>query len=159
LFSEEDLTRFFQILLQTDDDLRRKPDPRVHLEMGLLRLINAGRLAPLEELMAELRGGSGSTAASAAARSAGSAAPFVPSKREMASAAAAGAFSSAPREGAAPVRESFSASVTQPENAAPKVSVPSFAPPPEVDVPTSETASAPAKSAEPQSAKILAQGL
>jgi DNA polymerase-3 subunit gamma/tau len=57
LFSEEDLTRFFQILLQTDDDLRRKPDPRVHLEMGLLRLINAARLAPLEELLAELKGG------------------------------------------------------------------------------------------------------
>jgi DNA polymerase-3 subunit gamma/tau len=56
-FSEEDLTRFFQILLQTDDDLRRKPDPRVHLEMGLLRLINASRLAPLEELLADLRGG------------------------------------------------------------------------------------------------------
>ena len=55
LFSEEDLTRFFQILLQTDDDLRRKPDPRVHLEMGLLRLINAARLAPLEELLAELK--------------------------------------------------------------------------------------------------------
>jgi DNA polymerase-3 subunit gamma/tau len=57
LFSEEDLTRFFQILLQTDDDLRRKPDPRVHLEMGLLRLIHASRLAPLEELLAELKGG------------------------------------------------------------------------------------------------------
>jgi len=57
LFSEEDLTRFFQILLQTDDDLRRKPDPRVHLEMGLLRLINASRLAPLEELLAELTAG------------------------------------------------------------------------------------------------------
>jgi DNA polymerase-3 subunit gamma/tau len=56
-FSEEDLTRFFQILLQTDDDLRRKPDPRVHLEMGLLRLINASRLAPLEELLAEMRSG------------------------------------------------------------------------------------------------------
>src|SRR5436305_1568690 len=56
-FSEEDLTRFYQILLQTDDDLRRKPDPRVHLEMGLLRLINAARLAPLEELMAEVRSG------------------------------------------------------------------------------------------------------
>src|SRR5467141_706699 len=55
LFSEEDLTRFFQILLQTDDDLRRKPDPRVHLEMGLLRLINAARLAPLEELLGELK--------------------------------------------------------------------------------------------------------
>jgi DNA polymerase III subunit gamma/tau len=57
LFSEEDLTRFFQILLQTDDDLRRKPDPRVHLEMGLLRLVNASRLAPLEELLAELKTG------------------------------------------------------------------------------------------------------
>jgi DNA polymerase III subunit gamma/tau len=59
LFSEEDLTRFFQILLQTDDSLRRAPDPRVHLEMGLLRLINAGRLAPLEELMAEWNGAGG----------------------------------------------------------------------------------------------------
>jgi DNA polymerase III subunit gamma/tau len=58
-FSEEDLTRFFQILLQTEDDLRRRPDPRVHLEMGLLRLINASRLAPLEELLAEVRGGGG----------------------------------------------------------------------------------------------------
>jgi DNA polymerase III subunit gamma/tau len=56
-FTEEDLTRFFQILLQTDDDLRHKPDPRVHLEMGLLRLINAARLAPLEELLAEVRSG------------------------------------------------------------------------------------------------------
>jgi DNA polymerase-3 subunit gamma/tau len=59
-FSEEDLTRFFQILLQTDDDLRRKPDPRVHLEMGLLRLINASRLAPLEELLAEMKSGTAS---------------------------------------------------------------------------------------------------
>ncbi len=57
LFSEEDLTRYFQILLHTDDDLRRKMDPRVHLEMGLLRLVNAARLAPLEELLAETRGG------------------------------------------------------------------------------------------------------
>ena len=36
-FSEEDLTRFFNILLATDDDLRRKPDPRLHLELGLLQ--------------------------------------------------------------------------------------------------------------------------
>jgi DNA polymerase-3 subunit gamma/tau len=55
-FTEEDLTRFFQILLATDDDLRRKPDPRLHLELGLLRLVNAQRLAPLEEILADLRG-------------------------------------------------------------------------------------------------------
>src|SRR5438128_5021378 len=104
-FSEEDLTRFFNILLQTDDDLRRKPDPRVHLEMGLLRLINAGRLAPLEELLAELRGGSASGMSNAAARSAVSAAPASPAKREMASAEAAGASAPAPRESAAALRE------------------------------------------------------
>jgi DNA polymerase-3 subunit gamma/tau len=64
LFSEEDLTRYFQILLDTDDDLRRKPDPRIHLEMGLLRMVNAARLAPLEKVLAELNGeGSPRTAA------------------------------------------------------------------------------------------------
>jgi len=55
-FTEEDLTRFFQILLATDEDLRRKPDPRLHLELGLLKLVNAQRLAPLEEILADLRG-------------------------------------------------------------------------------------------------------
>jgi DNA polymerase-3 subunit gamma/tau len=76
-FTEEDLTRFFQILLQTDEDLRRKPDPRVHLEMGLLRLINAQRLAPMEELLAELRSGAPAGVASAGGgmRSTASAAP------------------------------------------------------------------------------------
>jgi DNA polymerase-3 subunit gamma/tau len=70
LFSEEDLTRFFNILLQTDEDLRRKPDPRVHLEMGLLRLIHAGRLAPFEELLADLgdTNGNGGAAKSSTAR-------------------------------------------------------------------------------------------
>ena len=85
LFGEEDLTRFFQILLETDDDLRRKPDPRVHLEMGLLRLINASRLAPLEELLAELKSGvSGGGANTGAPRSAARAGASAPSSRSTA---------------------------------------------------------------------------
>ena len=81
-FSEEDLTRFFQILLQTDDDLRRKPDPRVHLEMGLLRLINASRLAPLEELLAELKSGVPSSGAGrGTARGATVATAFAPTPK------------------------------------------------------------------------------
>src|ERR1700676_4427832 len=56
-FTQEDLTRFFQILLHTDDDLRHKLDARLHLEMGLLRLVNASRLAPLEEILADLEAG------------------------------------------------------------------------------------------------------
>lgn len=87
LFSEEDLTRFFQILLQTDDDLRRKLDPRVHLEMGLLRLIHAKRLAPLEELLAEMRAGtSGSDGGRTGQRSAAVAAPGAFASRAMDSA-------------------------------------------------------------------------
>jgi DNA polymerase III subunit gamma/tau len=74
-FSEEDLTRFFQILLQTDEDLRRKPDPRVHLEMGLLRLINASRLAPLEELLAEVRSGTATSSTGTASSRTTAAAP------------------------------------------------------------------------------------
>ena len=106
-FGEEDLTRFFNILLQTDDDLRRKPDPRVHLEMGLLRLVHAGRLAPLEELLADLSGaiGNGGPVKSTAARaSAPVAAPERSAKIEMASPAVAGVGSTlatAPRTSAA----------------------------------------------------------
>ncbi|MBI1983995.1 MAG: DNA polymerase III subunit gamma/tau [Acidobacteria bacterium] len=56
LFSEEDLTRFFQILLRTEGDLRYSLAPRFHLEMGLLKLVHAGKLASLELLLGELRG-------------------------------------------------------------------------------------------------------
>src|SRR5271155_4658838 len=69
-FSEEDLTRFFSILLETDYDLRKKPDPPLHLELGLLRMVNALRLAPLEQALAAAAGagsaGAGSSRASAA---------------------------------------------------------------------------------------------
>src|SRR5579872_1612464 len=74
-FSEEDLTRFFQILLHTEDDLRRKPDARLHLEMGLLRMVNAARLAPLEEILAELEGGNPAGSSSAQAARPASAVP------------------------------------------------------------------------------------
>ncbi len=90
LFSEEDLTRYFQILLQTDDALRRAMDPRVHLEMGLLRLVNAARLAPLEELLAEAKGaGGGNSGGGAAGRnSVTSSAAVLPSRSATAGAAA-----------------------------------------------------------------------
>jgi len=117
-FSEEDLTRFFNILLQTDDDLRRKPDPRVHLEMGLLRLIHAGRLAPLEELLAEIGGEPKHPVAKSAAglrASAGtSSTPSWSPKNEIANAAAAGAatisFSARPAVNFNGVPAPFSAS-------------------------------------------------
>jgi DNA polymerase-3 subunit gamma/tau len=105
-FSEDDLTRFFNILLQTDDDLRRKPDPRVHLEMGLLRLIQAGRMAPLEELLADLGGASGNSNAaksSAARASAPATAQSWSPKNELASAAVAGVAAASPIAAPKPV--------------------------------------------------------
>jgi DNA polymerase-3 subunit gamma/tau len=112
-FSEEDLTRFFNILLQTDNDLRSKPDPRVHLEMGLLRLIHAGRMAPLEELLADLSaatGNGGTTNRSAARVSAPAAMPAWSAKNELASAATVAASSSpAPAATNAALPTAFSA--------------------------------------------------
>ncbi len=101
-FSEEDLTRFFQILLQTDDDLRRKPDPRVHLEMGLLRLINASRLAPLEELLAEVRSGAPVIGTGAGAARATSAASIPALPRRETTSAAPVPLAATPRNSAVP---------------------------------------------------------
>lgn len=54
--SEEDLTRFFQILVATDGELRGSAHPRLHLEIGLIRMVQAKRLAALEELLAAFSG-------------------------------------------------------------------------------------------------------
>ncbi|HXE90649.1 MAG TPA: DNA polymerase III subunit gamma/tau [Terriglobales bacterium] len=51
LFSEEDLTRFLQILLRTHGELSYKREQRFHLELGLLKLVHAQRLLPLEEML------------------------------------------------------------------------------------------------------------
>jgi len=93
LFSEEDLTRYFQILLQTDAEVRREMDPRVHLEMGLLRLVNAARLAPLEELLAEIGNGGarGNAGGGSAPRSAAPSAASPKDAARSASASAVGA--------------------------------------------------------------------
>jgi DNA polymerase III subunit gamma/tau len=116
-FSEEDLTRFFQILLQTDDDLRRKPDARVHLEMGLLRLINASRLAPLEELLADLRTGvPATTTVAGSPRAAGSATlPSMPKReaRMAASSAPQATDTAAGAEGAAAVQTKSNGTITR----------------------------------------------
>jgi DNA polymerase-3 subunit gamma/tau len=135
-FTEEDLTRFFQILLQTDDDLRRKPDARVHLEMGLLRLINAKRLAPMEELLAELRGGV--AAGSGAARSSStSAAPTMAAPQPP----AARTFSAAPQISSTPSQRvaapSFAAAAAAPARETTK-----SAPPPELPASVAATADA-----------------
>jgi len=56
-FSEEDLTRYLQLSLDLFRDLQTSLQPRLHLEMGLLRMVQAGRLQPIEEALANLGSG------------------------------------------------------------------------------------------------------
>jgi DNA polymerase-3 subunit gamma/tau len=57
LFTEEELTRNLQIVLRTFDDLNYRQEQRFHLELGLLKLIHAQRLLPLEELLSGVASG------------------------------------------------------------------------------------------------------
>ena len=54
MFGEEDLTRYLQLSLDLFRDLQFSMQPRFHLEIGLLKMIQAGRLVPIEEALASL---------------------------------------------------------------------------------------------------------
>jgi DNA polymerase III subunit gamma/tau len=56
-FSEEDLTRYLQLSLDLFRDLQFSLQPRFHLEIGLIRLVQAGRLLPIEEALARVHAG------------------------------------------------------------------------------------------------------
>ena len=81
-FSEEDLTRYLQLTLDLFRDLQYSLQPRLHLEVGLIRLVEAGKLLPIEEALASLgAGGSGAPGgrASPAGAVPSGAAPVTPS--------------------------------------------------------------------------------
>jgi DNA polymerase-3 subunit gamma/tau len=59
-FSEEDLTRYLQLSLDLFTDLQNSLQPRLHLEIGLLRMVHAGKLQSIEEALASLGGAGGS---------------------------------------------------------------------------------------------------
>ena len=75
LFTEEDLTRNLQIILRTFDDLNYRQEQRFHLELGLLKLIHAQRLLPMEELLSGLTGTSSPARAAAPAPRTAASAP------------------------------------------------------------------------------------
>jgi DNA polymerase-3 subunit gamma/tau len=51
LFSESDLVRFFHSLAETEASLKDAANPRYQLEVGLVKLMEMRRLAPLSELL------------------------------------------------------------------------------------------------------------
>jgi len=72
LFGEEDLARFFNLLLRVESEMRYSLQPRFHLELGLMKLVHTRRLAPLEGLLAQLgQSGPAETTMGAGPKSAG----------------------------------------------------------------------------------------
>ena len=52
-FTEDDLTRYLQLTLDVFKDLQYSLQPRLHLELGLLRLVQAGKLISIEQALAD----------------------------------------------------------------------------------------------------------
>jgi DNA polymerase-3 subunit gamma/tau len=66
-FTSEDLTRYVQLLLNLYRDLHEAGQPRFHLEIGMLKLVYAGKLKPIEEALAGMAGNGSAPARSSGA--------------------------------------------------------------------------------------------
>jgi DNA polymerase-3 subunit gamma/tau len=56
-FSEQDLIRFFDMLLRLENELRWSSQPRFHLEAGFIKLAKIGYVRDIEEVLREVKGG------------------------------------------------------------------------------------------------------
>ena len=75
-FAEEDLTRLLQLGLDLYADVQRSATPRFHTELGLLKLVHAQRLIPLEELLTRVESEAGPRGSPPPAGPAGGPSPF-----------------------------------------------------------------------------------
>ncbi len=55
--SEEDLSRFFDILAKADSEMQLSATPQYHLEAAAVRMIHSTRLTPLTDLIARVQSG------------------------------------------------------------------------------------------------------
>ena len=112
-YSNEDLVRYVQILLALYQDLQNATQQRFRLEIGLLKLVYAGRLRPIEEVLSGL--------ASKGAKPRGGPAP---------KAAAAAPVQAAPRASDPPAAGATESSKPTPATPAPPPAPPPSAAPP-----------------------------
>jgi len=70
-FSEGDLTRYLKLTLDTFQELQYSLQPRLHIEVGLVRLVQASRLVDVEEALEQLGGQTAPAAASSPSRPTG----------------------------------------------------------------------------------------
>ena len=133
LFSEEELTRHLQLLLRTFDDLGFRQEQRFHLELGLLKLIHAQRILPMEQVLSGIATQSGGAAANvgpnrASAANAGHGAPRASSDAVGAVASTAKPASGSSTSGAAFSPTASTARSSSPFAAAPQANANAAAP-------------------------------
>jgi DNA polymerase-3 subunit gamma/tau len=61
-FSEQDLIRYFDLLLRLENDMRWTSQPRLHMEVGLVKLAKAGHIRDIEDVIRDFKQGSSATA-------------------------------------------------------------------------------------------------
>jgi len=93
LFSEEELTRFLQVMLRTFDEMGYRQEQRFHFELGLLKLVHLRRLLPVEEVLSALNSGTAGPSAAASIKPQSAASPVRPSVAAVAPSSAKPAFS------------------------------------------------------------------
>jgi DNA polymerase-3 subunit gamma/tau len=108
-FSEADLTRYLKITLDLYRDLQYSLQPRLHLEIGLLRLIHASRLTTIEDALAQLDAGAAEAPAASTGKASAprlpTAAPLRVSPAAAPSVSAAAATAPAAKSSAGSVKE------------------------------------------------------
>jgi DNA polymerase-3 subunit gamma/tau len=88
LFSEEELTRFLQVMLRTFDELGYRQEQRFHFELGLLKLVHLRRLLPIEEVLSQFPVSGGSRPGPGVATARTVSAPVAGPSRNLVSGAA-----------------------------------------------------------------------
>jgi DNA polymerase III gamma/tau subunit len=56
-FSEQDLVRFFDMLLRLENELRWTSQPRFHIEVGFVKLAKIGHVRDIEEVLRDVKQG------------------------------------------------------------------------------------------------------
>lgn len=136
-YSNEDLVRYVQILLALYQDLQNATQQRFRLEIGLLKLVYAGRLRPIEEVLSGLAS-KGAKPRGAPARRAAPAAP-VPAAPQTPDPPAATGATASPK----PAPSTPAAPSAPPPTAAPSKAEPSAEPPSDAPAPSPAAASKP----------------
>ncbi|WP_188757677.1 DNA polymerase III subunit gamma/tau [Edaphobacter acidisoli] len=155
LFTEEELTRFLQVMLRTFDELGYRQEQRFHFELGLLKLVHLRRLLPVEEILSQFPvGGSPAARPSSVSQAA-------PAKSVTTTRAVEASVATAPVVSAKPAFSPFEQSRKRfdetPAAAAPApiaASVPQVPKP--VEVPASASVAAPAISASAVTEPVVA---